>query len=315
MAMGQTETKALMVACTVAGTLTWLSSAAASPIGLSVVNFGTDLQAAQNALAGLEGGPATTRVTETFENYASGRLVTEGGGLSTAVGTFARGGGLDGDGICNEGDADCLAPGILNAAGSPFSGRFNTSLVGGNWLDSNDVTELVWDMGGLDFSFSQVAFLLTDAGDVDGTLTIGFAGDDENIVKIDGQGDGEINLVVVDFGAAATSDSLIFRSSSRHDGFGFDDATIFAAVSSGGDDFPPGGSGDDFTPGGSGGGSGDDPGLDGGSGNDPGVDGGSDPGRPGINGPSVVMEPATLAVLGSGLALLGLLVRRRDDDS
>lgn len=306
MTMGQTETKALMVACTVAGTLTWLSSAAASPIGLSVLNFGADLQAAQNALAALEGGPATTRITETFEDFTSGPLAE--GGLSTAVGTFARGGGLDGNGICNEGDAVCSAPGILNAAGSPFSGRFNTSLEGKNWLDSNDVTELVWDMGGLDFSFSQVAFLLTDAGDVNGTLTIEFGQAGAGAVEITGRKNGEINLVVVDFGTDGTSDSLIFRNSSRHDGFGFDDATIFAAVSGGGDDFPrgsgndfnPGGSGDDFNPGGSG----DD--------SSPGGNG-DDPVGPGTGAPAVVIEPATLAVLGSGLALLGLLVRRRDD--
>lgn len=271
--MRATLSKRLMMSAALIGLISWAGAAHASPISLTVQEFGTDLAGARSALDGLTFG-ADEVVTEDFEGFNSGDL-TEPNGLDTAVGTFRRNGGLDGTGVCSGGDANCTSPGILNQAGSPFSGRFNTTVGGENWLDSNDVTELAWDIEiapDAGPEFNNIAFFITDMGDVNGTLTVQLQDGDLFSLDISDQPNGEINLITAAFSPDVVSAFMTFSNTKTFDGFGIDDPTVFRFGSSTPDPDP-------------------DP--------DPNPD------------PNPVPEPATLALIGTGLAGLGLASRRR----
>lgn len=223
---------AFKAAWVAAGCLTGALMAApagAAPVAVSVQDFGSNVTAARGALDALSAGRPFVR--EDFEGFTSGDLVTDFvGGLGTAVGRLTRGAGAsDGTGICDDDDANCTSPGILDAAGSPFNGRFNTTASGANWLDSNDVTELVWDVDVPTLPrFDRLAFLMTDMGDVGGTLTVTFASGATDSVAIAAQANGSINLISADFTPDVVSATVTFANTSTNDGFGIDDLTVVA---------------------------------------------------------------------------------------
>src|SRR5438552_4287213 len=79
----------------------------------------------------------TPQVLETFEGFGSGPYTS----LSTGVGAFTIPSGAQPGGPWTYSDKN-LDFRILNSSNTPFSGRFNTTNGGNNWLDSNDLTGL-----------------------------------------------------------------------------------------------------------------------------------------------------------------------------
>lgn len=217
-----TRSRLTAAGCAIAGVLALTSTASAGPIVVEVQDFGTNLGAAQTAIGNLTAGKQS--VTEDFEEFTSGQLIN--GGLATDVGIFKKGAGSDGTGVCDAKDADCSSPGILNAAGSPFGGRQNTTLGGDNWLDSNDYTDMIWDVDVAGLSaFHTLAFLATDIGDVGGTLTVAFENGANASVNLFDQSNGEINLITATFDPKVVSATVTFSNTAKNDGFGIDDAT------------------------------------------------------------------------------------------
>ena len=107
-------------------------------------------------------------------------------------------------------------------------GRYNTSGVDGNWLDSNDTHGMRWDVGGLG-KFNAVAFLLTDAADVGATFSIK-AGDtlftpDDRRRRPPGQ---RLDPPRAHPACPRRSTSLAIelRNNRLNDGFGIDGATV-----------------------------------------------------------------------------------------
>lgn len=89
---------------------------------------------------------ATPTIVATFESNTYGPWNQ----LATGAGTFiAEPGGLGSD-MSGTGTNQFT---ILDAADTPFNGRYNTTPGGQNWLDSNDITDL-----GLNTSLSNLYF-------------------------------------------------------------------------------------------------------------------------------------------------------------
>ncbi|HAX44756.1 MAG TPA: PEP-CTERM sorting domain-containing protein [Bryobacteraceae bacterium] len=143
-----------------AATFTLAASALASPITVTIsgpYNSLAGAEAARNAWLGTSIGT----IIEDFEGFPA-QFPTGYSSLNTAIGEFrvnpaGSGGNPDATGsTLNE-------VVVLNGATTPFSGRFNTTPGGANWLDSNDIT---------DFSLfvsvptNTLYFFMTDTEDV-----------------------------------------------------------------------------------------------------------------------------------------------------
>ena len=107
----------------------------------------------------------------------------------------------------------------------PIFGRQNLIDGGLNWLDSNDLETLIWEVGGAG-TFDSLSFLLTDVGDIPGTnfnfsVTTGL---DTVTTFIPRQSNGTINFVSILFDAPISIATLAFNTA-HNDGFGLDDAT------------------------------------------------------------------------------------------
>lgn len=203
----------------------------ATMIDVTVQDFGS-VGAAQSALATFTSSKRQSD-TETFGSFAPNDTLA--GGLDTAVGTFSNPeGAQNGRGGCiDTAGPDCADSLILDNAASPFNGRFDTSVgADGQWLDSNDVTQILWDVtadyngDGTADPFSHLAVVLTDVGDVGGTLTLEFENGTTVSETITSQGNGAINLVTAQFSPTALSATLLFDVNRQNDGFGIDDATV-----------------------------------------------------------------------------------------
>lgn len=113
---------------------------------------------------------------------------------------------------------------------SALSGRFNTSIGGANWLDSNDMEEMAWNVNnsGRLGLFDKLIFNLIDVGDIRGTdFFIEISGDglETATQRISRQQNGSINLVSILFDEAV--DKATLRLVSAHnDGFGIDDVAV-----------------------------------------------------------------------------------------
>ena len=117
---------------------------------------------------------------------------------------------------------------VRDASGQPGPyGRFNTTLGGSKWLDSNDRTwiNIAIDTG--QTLFTRFSLLLTDIDDV---------GSDRFSVKVDGvettyytsnYGNADLFLLTFDFGTAVSAANIKLKIDGG-DGFGIDDLTISA---------------------------------------------------------------------------------------
>lgn len=180
---------------------------AASTISITQVSNQSQVQAAANAWAsGL--GLGTPVMLESFEPS----LGSPGpySALLTNVGVFSvLPGSLPGDPVQSSGTKTNQFT-ILNAADSPFDGRYATN--GVQWLDSNDITKL-----GLETTYEDLWFTITDADDVDGHLTIR-TGDGTSVTLPSHLPNGNEFFV----GINNVDVSLAFINDSRNDGYGLD---------------------------------------------------------------------------------------------
>jgi hypothetical protein len=182
------------------------------------------LQAFQSG-AGLGGGQEVKAMrTESFEGYQAwnGASGASNPG-STNVGGFTSLGGHGHGGSAVNGGTKLQ----VRSDNAWVWGRYNTSGVDGNWLDSNDTRGMRWDVGGLG-AFNAIAFLLTDVADVGAKFTIK-AGDTLYSQTIGAGGklaNGSIQLVRILLPETVTSLAIELRNNRLNDGFGIDGATV-----------------------------------------------------------------------------------------
>jgi PEP-CTERM motif len=118
---------------------------------------------------------------------------------------------------------------ILDAATSPFSGRYNTTPGGDNWLDSNDITELT--LAPLN-SITSLFFFIGDANDVGGALRLEIttAGGTTTWNFPTAQPNGSLYFVGISDFSPGEITSIRLVQTNTHDGYALDD---FGTVSVG----------------------------------------------------------------------------------
>ncbi|MBZ5609975.1 MAG: hypothetical protein LAP38_17070 [Acidobacteriia bacterium] len=151
---------------------------------------------------------------ENFEGFGYGPYNS----LSTGAGTFSVAPGSQaGDPQQSNGThTDQFT--ILNSSDTPFSGRFNTTSGGSNWLDSNDITRMQ-----LTTSASTLFFFITDVGDCGGVLQIQTADGTTYTFPSFSNYAGDGNLYFVGINSASSIGSVKWLNNSGNDGFGMDD--------------------------------------------------------------------------------------------
>ncbi|WP_424985914.1 PEP-CTERM sorting domain-containing protein [Microbulbifer sp. S227A] len=169
---------------------------------------------------------------ETFESYTP---VADGGGVgdttpltSTSVGDFTTTPG----GRCGN---SCDTPDDQSLIRSTSSyGRYNTTLGGSNWLDSNDNSAINLAAAGGSM-FDSISFFLTDVDDVGRVaFEIEVAGEmfdvAEDILNSNRQGDGDLFLVSIGLDSLVNSVGISLFIESG-DGFGIDDVRLGSSMS------------------------------------------------------------------------------------
>jgi hypothetical protein len=187
-----------------------ITSAHAATITIMSTTGIASATAARDAwLASNFGAGATIQNLENFEGFGYGPYTT----LAAGPGTFSvMAGSLPS--YSNGTRKNELL--VLNSSDTPFSGRFNTTPGGHNWLDSNDITKLQ-----LTTSLSTVFFFITDVNDIDGALRIQTADGSSasNFAPVGADG----NLYFVGITSSGPIGSIQWINNSQNDGFGLDD--------------------------------------------------------------------------------------------
>jgi hypothetical protein len=196
--------------------------AAAAVLDISYFDGGQKAQA-QSALTAFQSGMSGMR-TETFEGYQAwnGTSGANNPG-ATNVGAFSSLGGVGNGGSAINGGSH-----LQVRSDDPWTwGRFNTSGVDGNWLDSNDTYGMRWDVSGTK-KFNSIGFLLTDVADVGGIFSIKVGGKlYSQQIGADGKmANGSIQLVRILLPKAVKSTVIELSHDRLNDGFGIDGATI-----------------------------------------------------------------------------------------
>lgn len=197
----------IFLAAIAASTLT--PAGAASITIMPALSILAGMNARDAWIAANFGPGATPQSLENFETFGYGPYDQ----LNTGLGQFSTlAGGLP---------STTLGTGfneftVLNASDTPFSGRFNTTPGGSNWLDSNDITKLQ-----LSTSLSAVYFFITDVNDIDGTLQIKTADGTSSTGFAPRGSDG--NLYFVGIVSSSPIGTIQWLNSSQNDGFGLDD--------------------------------------------------------------------------------------------
>ncbi len=175
---------------------------------------------ASSAEAAFLAGKVVT-ASETFEGFPVGRGLTFG----TGVGDFTDNdpGNFDGNGL-----------GVLDGGASPFTGRFNVTAGGDNWLDSFDSRDVELSLI-LPGNATGLGFFMTDLDDqgADTKLTIKDSGGGVLLSMFDltpsAQGSGSVYYVAIDFMGADVS-TLQWTLTNTSDGWGVDDFSAVAPV-------------------------------------------------------------------------------------
>jgi hypothetical protein len=135
--------------------------------------------------------------------------------LDTGIGSFS----ILADGLASTGTGTRHNEfSILDNSNTPFSGRYNTTEGGTNWLDSNDITEVQ-----LTTTADSLFFFITDVNDASGNLNIQTA-DNTNASFPGGTKDGNIFFVGITSSHAIAT--VQWHNTSTSDGFGLDDFGI-----------------------------------------------------------------------------------------
>jgi hypothetical protein len=224
--------KAVFAAAAVALT-TSVTAASAVSVDINITRFGTDATGLANAHTawsdflvgdmvafesfegeGLAGTPNPLTSVGQFTGTGS-----TGGGQSA----FDCGGGVGATSCVRSDDDPSGVPG-------PF-GRF--ALDGENWLDSNDMTSVLWEIpGGATIGmFSHIAFFLTDLDDV-GSLRFFITVNGDIVEQRPGGNnnlgtDGTLHLVTMKF-SSLVGGATILMTNGVGDGFGIDKIGVSA---------------------------------------------------------------------------------------
>jgi hypothetical protein len=183
------------------------------------------------------GGFGTT-VVENFESYSVGN-VGDGEldpGFPTAVGTFKTMGGTGNGGTVTDPNPNLDGAKLAIRDGNVYGRSSTTALLTGNaandqFLDSNDTFGIRW-LVNIGSMFNKIVFTLTDTTDVGATMRINTPGASQ--VTLQGLGNANRRLVVVDFGAGVKSAEITFFNTNGNgrpflnDGFSIDDIAVSA---------------------------------------------------------------------------------------
>ena len=207
------------------------SAAAAATIDVSYFDR-SQIDAARAALdavqAGTDGSVGAKQRIVSGRSEGFGKLAAWDGASgatdpSTRVGTFTSLGGVGTGGTAVNGGTSLQVRNYM----PEVWGRFNTSGVDGNWLDSNDTLGMRWDVATGE-KFNALAFLLTDVADVGAKFTIKVG--ETLYSQVIGAGgrlaNGSIQLVRILLPESVESLVVELRNDRRNDGFGIDGATV-----------------------------------------------------------------------------------------
>ena len=210
--------------------------ASAASVSISIDTFGmTNLSGAQAAYATYLTG-TRANVVEDFESFTPwGGLVGTANPVETNAGTFkavsASNGGPGGSSVNGGSGLEVRADnGVGNSSDGTLWGRQNSTDGGENWLDSNDLTSMVWTIdASTGFGrFDSLAFMLGDVGDIKGTqfsIKVEAAGYTTTLASIPRQPNGNINFVRILFDDFVHG-AKVTLTSNLNDGFGIDDVTV-----------------------------------------------------------------------------------------
>lgn len=165
-------------------------------------------------------------VTETFEGFSHDTRSP-----STSVGTFQRGPAA-GDGTGTNCTPTCDQPSVFDQAEEVSnSGRYNVTQDGSMYLDSNDVSQVEWDLSTamLDPFTNALGFYLMDPADQGATFRISTDNSTELFNIAPGQKDGALFYVsALSTTGPITSAAVLFENTDENtaDGFGVDDVTV-----------------------------------------------------------------------------------------
>lgn len=210
--------------------------ASAASVNISVDSFGiSNLAGAQAAYASYK---STTHhsVVEDFESFQAWSVAPGATNpVQTKAGTFhaesALPGGPGGSSVNGGNNLEIRAnDGVGNSPDGTLWGRQNLTLGGMNWLDSNDLTAMVWTIGSDTKvgKFDSLAFVLGDVGDISGTnftIKVEAAGYATKVASIARQPNGTMNLVQILFDDFVKG-AKVTLTSNRNDGFGIDNVTV-----------------------------------------------------------------------------------------
>jgi hypothetical protein len=213
-----------------AGLIAALMPASASALGIDVRTF-TSLGTAQTAYA-TEAAKFATFAVEDFETAPLGQI---SGTLNTAVGGFTTLGGT-GSGTSAIGTPRGTNLAVRQDSETNDGGRFNTTLGGSRYLDSNDTNGIRWSIpgsvpDGLGL-FDRILFTLVDVADQGRILTINALDADGRAYNttrtIMSQGPSTINTVLISFTAPVSIATILLAKNGTNDGFSIDDARVGA---------------------------------------------------------------------------------------
>jgi hypothetical protein len=239
-------TKTMNHSLAVAAVVTAMAFGVASPAHASLMFNVTEVDpsvgssAEQDFLNTFIAGPTT----ESFEGFKLGDA--EGGAVpgpvSSSVGTFTGTGVGDPTGSCV---APCDRLQILDQDSSPFNGRFAVELGGtvdtkdaatgdttGQWLDSNDISQVVWDLAGVDSDYNAFGFYLMDGADQGAVLDVTFADSSSQqvqLAQLTNKSNGTLYYMAGVASQSILNASVTFENTAGNtlgDGFGIDRVSI-----------------------------------------------------------------------------------------